>query len=125
MMTSASWRSHRCGDLRAEDAGTLVTLCGWVNNRRDHGGVSFVDLRDRYGLIQLIGDEEASEKARAALLALHPEYVIQVKGVVRLRGENRNPDRPERYSGRQNCAEVKDRTDSRRTSPARYLWSCW
>ena len=94
MMTSASWRSHRCGDLRAEDAGKEVTLCGWVNNRRDHGGVSFVDLRDRYGLIQLVGDEEATEAARAALLALHPEYVIQVKGVVRLRGENRNPDRP-------------------------------
>ena len=93
MSGSATWRSHHCGDLRAQHAGESVRLCGWVANRRDHGGVSFVDLRDRYGLIQLITDEDCATEVREALLRLHPEYVIQVEGTVRLRGGNVNPDR--------------------------------
>ncbi len=87
MSLSASWRTHACGELRAEHAGEHVTLCGWVSNRRDHGGVSFVDLRDRYGDIQLTADESATEEIRQALTRLHPEYVLQVEGVVRLRDE--------------------------------------
>ncbi|MBT4028527.1 MAG: aspartate--tRNA ligase [Planctomycetes bacterium] len=85
MSLSASWRTHACGELRAEHAGERVTLCGWVSNRRDHGGVSFVDLRDRYGDIQLTADETASEEIRQSLTRLHPEYVLQIEGVVRLR----------------------------------------
>ncbi len=95
MSRSASWRTHACGELRGGDAGAEVVLCGWVANRRDHGAVAFVDLRDRRGLIQLVADEDASGGIDQALRKLHPEYVIQVYGRVRLRDEaNRNPERP-------------------------------
>jgi len=85
MSTSASWRTHRCGDLRASHIGERVKLCGWVANRRDHGGVFFVDLRDRAGLLQLIADEDAPAEAGQAMGALHAEDVIQIEGVVRSR----------------------------------------
>ena len=94
MSTSASWRTHRCGDLRAEHIGEKVQLCGWAANRRDHGGVFFVDLRDRAGLVQLIADEDAPAEAGPALDALHAEDVIQITGTVRSRiAGQKNEDR--------------------------------
>jgi aspartyl-tRNA synthetase len=74
-----------CGQLRAEHAGQDVVLMGWVNRRRDHGGLIFLDLRDRTGITQVVVDEKAGaahDKADAA----RPEYVVAVKGHVRLRG---------------------------------------
>jgi aspartyl-tRNA synthetase len=74
-----------CGELRAQDAGQNVVLMGWVNRRRDHGGLIFLDLRDRTGITQVVVDEKvgsAHEKANAA----RSEYVIAVKGHVRRRG---------------------------------------
>jgi aspartyl-tRNA synthetase len=74
-----------CGELRAEDAGQDVVLMGWVNRRRDHGGLIFLDLRDRSGITQVVVDEKvggAHEKANAA----RSEYVVAVKGHVRRRG---------------------------------------
>jgi aspartyl-tRNA synthetase len=74
-----------CGELRAEDAGQNVVLMGWVNRRRDHGGLIFLDLRDRSGITQVVVDEKvggAHDKADAA----RSEYVVAVKGHVRRRG---------------------------------------
>ncbi|MBC8368817.1 MAG: aspartate--tRNA ligase [Planctomycetes bacterium] len=94
MIRSAAWRSHSCGDLRAENVGQEVTLCGWVDNRRNHGAVHFVDLRDRYGITQLVVDGECESAASAQMADLHQEDVVQAKGVVRMRIEGqRNSDR--------------------------------
>lgn len=94
MSESAPWRTHRCGDLRAAHLEQEVVLCGWVANRRDFGGVFFVDLRDRAGLVQLVADESAPESARQAMAGLHAEDVIQVRGVVRERiAGQKNADR--------------------------------
>jgi aspartyl-tRNA synthetase len=83
-----------CGQLRAENAGENVVLMGWVNRRRDHGGLIFLDLRDRSGITQVVVDEQtgqAHDKADAA----RNEYVIAVKGHVRRRGEGlENPNMP-------------------------------
>lgn len=95
MSAAAFWRSHACGELRAKDVGTEVVLAGWVANRRDHSVVRFVDLRDRYGIIQLVADEDAPEAGMEGLSGLHPEDVLQVRGIVRMRVEGqRNSDRP-------------------------------
>jgi aspartyl-tRNA synthetase len=87
-------RTHMCGELRAEDAGHNVVLMGWVNRRRDHGGLIFLDLRDRSGITQVVVDEKtgaAHDKADAA----RPEYVVAVKGHVRRRGAGlENPNMP-------------------------------
>lgn len=94
MIRSAAWRSHSCGDLRAENVGQQVTLCGWVDNRRNHGAIHFVDLRDRYGITQLVVDGDAASNAADQMSGLHQEDVVQAKGVVRMRIEGqRNPDR--------------------------------
>jgi len=76
-------RTHTCGELREEDDGTEVTLCGWVNNYRDHGQGLFVDLRDRYGLTQVVfNDPHTPGDVIARSKELRKEYVIQVTGVV-------------------------------------------
>src|SRR5437870_10761862 len=75
-------KSHTCGELRAEDAGQAVTLAGWVNRRRDHGGLIFIDLRDRYGITQIICDPERSQEAHRIASELRSEYVVQVRGTV-------------------------------------------
>ena len=55
-------RTHTCGDLRKQNIGSKVTVCGWVNTRRDHGGVIFIDLRDRYGLTQIVFEPTHNKK---------------------------------------------------------------
>jgi aspartyl-tRNA synthetase len=78
-------RTHTCGELRTEDCGQQVTLAGWVHRRRDHGPILFIDLRDRYGITQLVVDPTASADAWATLEPVRNEYVLQVAGRVRLR----------------------------------------
>src|SRR4030042_1681276 len=86
-------KSHECGELRAEHAGQQVTLAGWVNRRRDHGGLTFLDLRDRSGVVQTVANPELSAEAHAAAAEVRPEWVLQVAGLVRLRPQGmRNPD---------------------------------
>ena len=77
------YKTHTCGELRAEHAGLIVTLSGWVHRQRDHGGVTFIDLRDRYGIVQIVGD--ATQPRLAALQQARSEWVIQVTGLIRLR----------------------------------------
>jgi aspartyl-tRNA synthetase len=84
-------RTHRAGDLRAEDRGDAVAVCGWVANRRDHGGVVFLDVRDTAGLVQVVIDPEATTGADPH--AIRAEYVLRVEGTVRDRPEGTvNPD---------------------------------
>ena len=79
-------RTHYCGDLRSEHIGRDVELCGWVNRRRDHGGVIFIDLRDREGLMQVVFDPDHAE-IFAIAERVRSEFVLQVKGRVRARPE--------------------------------------
>ena len=88
-------RTHLCGDLRRTDAGKTVTIMGWVNSRRDHGGLIFLDIRDRSGISQVILDKEVSPVGHAKAEAARPEYVVAVTGKVRVRGEGlANPNMP-------------------------------
>jgi len=80
-------RTHRCGELRVEQDGQDVVLMGWVNRRRDHGNLIFLDLRDRTGITQVVLDKELSREAHAKAEAARSEYVVAVKGRVRQRGE--------------------------------------
>ena len=80
-------RTHDCGALRKSDNEKKVTLSGWVNRRRDHGGLIFIDLRDRFGLTQLVFDPEKNPQAHQTGEKLRPEWVLSVKGTVRLRRE--------------------------------------
>ena len=85
-------RSHYCGQISEEHLGTEVVLFGWVHRRRDHGGVIFVDLRDREGLVQVVFNPQVSPEAHEKADALRSEYVIGVKGKVGLRPEGmKNP----------------------------------
>jgi aspartyl-tRNA synthetase len=83
--------SHRgyttCGELRASDSGSTTTLKGWVNRRRDHGGLIFLDVRDRYGLTQVVCNPEDSPEAHKVAEGVRSEFVVQVVGNVRKRPE--------------------------------------
>jgi aspartyl-tRNA synthetase len=87
MSTRRTVRSHTCGELKAANLGQEVSLCGWVAKRRDHGGLVFIDLRDRYGLTQVVFDPAIAGGQAAHTLAgkLRGEYVIWCKGKVRAR----------------------------------------
>jgi aspartyl-tRNA synthetase len=87
-------RSHDCGALRASEVGQRVILFGWVATRRDHGGLIFVDLRDRQGVTQLVFEPSTSPEAHALAGELRSEYCIGVAGTVRDRGAGRNPKLP-------------------------------
>ncbi len=87
------YRSHTCGSLRISDIGKRVTLSGWVQISRDLGGLTFVDLRDRYGITQLVFNMETRPELREQASKLGREFVIQVEGTV-LERTSKNPNRP-------------------------------
>ncbi|MBL7064636.1 MAG: aspartate--tRNA ligase [Anaerolineae bacterium] len=88
-------KTHSCGELRATHVGQEVTLAGWVNRRRDHGSLVFVDLRDRSGIVQTVANPDVAPEAHAAAQQARGEYVLQIKGIVRARPEGlTNPDIP-------------------------------
>ena len=78
-------RTKDCGDLREDSVGSQTTLAGWVSRRRDHGGVIFVDLRDRSGIVQVVFNPETSPQAYEIADQLRSEWVVQIKGTVRVR----------------------------------------
>lgn len=88
-------RSHHCGVLRPAEAGQQVVLMGWVQRRRDHGGLIFVDLRDRSGLIQIVFSPDLHKEAFEVATSVRNEYVLAVSGTVRVRPEDtENPNLP-------------------------------
>jgi aspartyl-tRNA synthetase len=90
-----SYRTHWAGELRADDVGRQVRVAGWVHRRRDHGGLIFIDLRDRTGLLQLVFRPEEAPEAHAAAGALRGEDVISVSGELVRRDESSiNPELP-------------------------------
>lgn len=88
-------KTHHCGELRAEQVGQLVTLAGWVNRRRDMGGIIFIDLRDRWGKTQVAVDAGISQAAFDTTNQVRPEYVLQITGQVQRRPAGQeNPQMP-------------------------------
>lgn len=88
-------KDHRCGDLRLAHVGQAVTLAGWLHRRRDHGGLVFIDLRDRSGIVQITVNAERAAAAHATASQARVEYVLQVRGQVVARpADLRNPQMP-------------------------------
>ena len=79
------YKSHTCGELTVKDVGQEVSLAGWVDRVRDLGGVTFIDLRDRFGVAQVVSNPETDPDVHQALSPVRMEWVIKVKGVVRNR----------------------------------------
>ena len=87
------YKTHTCGELSAEHIEQHVTLAGWVHRRRDHGGVTFMDLRDRFGLVQIVTNADLFPKAHQAMIPVRSEWVIQIEGLVRERPDGmKNPE---------------------------------
>ena len=89
------YKTHTCGELTIKHVGQEVTLAGWVDRLRDLGGVSFIDLRDRFGIVQIVSNPETSPEVHQALAPVRTEWVIQAIGIVRKRPEGmKNLDLP-------------------------------
>ena len=87
------YRTHTCGELRASHAGQTVTVSGWINRRRDHGGVAFFDLRDRSGIIQITINPDLPKERLDIVAGVRFEWVLQIEGQVHKRpAGNENPN---------------------------------
>lgn len=86
-------RTHYCGTVRTEDIGTSISVCGWAQRSRNLGGLIFIDLRDRTGIVQLAFDEQTPKDVFETAFAVRGEYVLAAKGILRERS-SKNPDLP-------------------------------
>ncbi|MEE3233067.1 MAG: aspartate--tRNA ligase [Candidatus Latescibacterota bacterium] len=105
-------RSHHCGELDSKEIGQKVLLMGWVAKRRDHGGVIFIDLRDRYGLTQLVFNPQHNANAHSTADQLRSEYVIAAQGVVESRPEGMKNERLPTGEIEVNCDTIRILNDS-------------
>ncbi|HNP48957.1 MAG TPA: OB-fold nucleic acid binding domain-containing protein, partial [Bacteroidia bacterium] len=96
-------RTHTCGELTLRNSGESVVLCGWIQRSRDLGGMTFIDLRDRYGITQLVFNMETNASLCEAARQLGREYVLRINGVVTERS-NKNLKMP--------TGEIEIRVDS-------------
>ena len=88
-------KTTNCGEIRTEHVGDTVLLAGWVDRRRDHGGLIFIDLRDREGIVQVVFNPETAPEAHKVAELLRAEWVVQVSGKVSARPEGtENPNLP-------------------------------
>ena len=104
-------RTHHCNQLRPTDIDKTITLSGWVNNRRDHGGIIFVDLRDANGITQIVLDPSINPEAHAAAEHVRAEWVLQATGKVRARGEGL--DNPKLETGEQKREVTNPKTKAK------------
>jgi aspartyl-tRNA synthetase len=89
------YKTYTCGELRAPHAGQTVTLAGWVHRRRDHGGVVFIDLRDRFGIVQVVFNPDLPNETLALVADVRSEWILQVTGLVQKRPKGmENPRMP-------------------------------
>ena len=89
------YKTHDCGEIRAEHVGENVELAGWVNRRRDHGGLTFIDLRDRSGVVQTVSNPEIEQAVHTTAEQVRSEWVLRIVGKVRMRPEGmQNPALP-------------------------------
>ena len=113
-------RTHTCGELRADHVGQQVTLCGWVDTYRDHGGQLFADLRDRYGKTQIVFTPERGDETLQQSKALRSEDVVLVRGDIARRPEG--TVNPKLETGevevRVRHLEILNKMPRRRFSPA-------
>ncbi len=107
------YRTHLNNELRKEDIGSSITLSGWVHRRRDHGGLIFIDLRDRYGLTQVVFDPQYNGDVHTVAESLRPEYVINITGSVRERPDGMVNDKLETGSIEVICDELKILNESK------------
>ncbi|NTU98648.1 aspartate--tRNA ligase [Candidatus Falkowbacteria bacterium] len=106
-------RTHTCGELTREHAGQTVELSGWVHRRRDHGGIIFIDLRDRYGLTQIKFDESISAKPAAEADKLRSEWVVHIKGKVVARPDEMVNDKLATGAVEIECSELTILSESK------------
>ena len=106
-----SYRTHTCNDLRLSDVGTDVTLIGWVDSVRDHGGVIFIDLRDRSGITQVVFHPDMNAEAAKASQSLRSEDMIQITGKVieRLKTDRRYDERRSADGGYRSDGHLPER----------------
>jgi aspartyl-tRNA synthetase len=114
-------KTHRAGELRPQHDGEQVVLSGWVNRRRDQGGVIFIDLRDRWGVVQVVIDQELNPDAHAVASDARREYVLEVHGYVRIRPDG--TANPELETGDVEVVAESIKTLNRSKTPPFYIHS--